>query len=195
MPEQFSVWREAFLDIVQEPETAAPLKEASLAENLKEWTACLTAAVVLSCRRLGWAAAAKGHRLEELPQAGQEYLSLDVMAFRTSAGMGRWHMPVAVFELENHRSDDRIAYSLWKLLCVRAKLRVVFAFRCDWEESRKSVDAICQDVIGSLSPEQRMEAGGETALIIGNRGVGGTFPWGYFKMWQLDNNIGRFEKV
>ncbi len=154
----FSVWRDAFLNVVQEPETAAPLKAASLAEDLKSWTACLTAAVVTSCRQLGWLAAAKGHRLDELPQAGQEYLSIDVMAFPTrnvvgpcGAGVspavleqsdrddaikpddtaggtptpqttrrragetpapqarGRWRLPVAAFELENHLSDDRVA--------------------------------------------------------------------------------------
>ena len=70
----FEVWREAFLSVVREPTTAAPLKAASLAEDLKAWTACLTSAVVASCRQVDWIAAAKGHRLEEFPQAGQEYL-------------------------------------------------------------------------------------------------------------------------
>ena len=36
---------------------------------------------------------------------------------------------------------------------------------------------------------------GETAVVIGNRGEGETFPWGYFKFWLLDANLGRFEKV
>ncbi len=85
----FARWREAFLNVVQETETAAPLKTASLAEDLKAWTACLTSAVVASCKQLGWPAAAKGHRLAELPQAGQEYLSIDVMAFPGAADAGR----------------------------------------------------------------------------------------------------------
>lgn len=129
--ECFEAWREEFLSAVQEPITAAPLKEASLAEDLRGWTACLTSAVVASCQRLGWLAAAKGHRLSELPQPGQEYLSLDAMAFSSDTIPGRWRFPVAVFELENHRKDDRVGYSLWKVLCVRAPLRVVFAFRRD----------------------------------------------------------------
>ena len=62
---RFQSWREAFLNVVQEPQAAAPLKAASLAEELKTWTACLTSAVVASCRQLGWIAAAKGHRLDE----------------------------------------------------------------------------------------------------------------------------------
>ena len=191
----FEVWRHAFLTVIQESKTAGPLKVASLAEDLKSWTACLTSVVVASCGQLGWPAAAKGHRLDELPQAGSEYLGIDVMAFPSQSTAGRWRLPVAVFELENHRSDDRVAYSLWKVLCVRADLRVVFAFRRDWEESRQTVDVVCRDVIGSLSAAEWISLTGETVLIIGNRGEGETFPRGYFKMWPLDANVGRFEKV
>lgn len=192
---RFDPWRSAFLNVVQEPEVAAPLKTASLAEDLKTWTSCLTSAVVASCRQLGWLAAAKGHRLDELPQPGQEYLSMDVMAFPSSPATGRWRLPIAAFELENHRTDDRVGYSLWKVLCLRTDLRVVFTFRRNWEESRRSVDAIGRDVVGSLTVPERMAVGGETALIIGNRGHGETFPWGYFKIWLLDPNVGRFEKI
>ncbi len=39
-----------------------------------------------------------------------------------------------------------------------------------------------------------MSLTGETVLIIGNRGEGETFPRGYFKMWLLDYNVGRFEE-
>jgi hypothetical protein len=191
----FDPWRSAFLSVVQEPEVAAPLKSAALTENLKSWTSCLTSAVVASCRKVGWLAAAKGHRLDELPQPGQEYLNMDVMAFSNLPVTGRWRLPFAAFELENHRTDDRVGYSLWKVLCLRTDLRVVFAFRRDWEESRRSVDAICRDVVGSLSVAERVAVVGETAVIIGNRGDGESFPWGYFKMWLLDTNIGRFEKI
>lgn len=192
---KFEIWRDAFMTVVQDAETASPLKAASLAEDLKSWTACLTAATVASCRQIGWLAAAKGHRLDELPQAGQEYLSIDVMAFTSAPAAGRWRMPAAVFELENGRSDGRVAYSLWKAICIRAELRVVFAFRRDWEGSRRTVDAVCRDVIGSLSVAERASLSGETAMIVGNRGEGETFPWGYFKCWLLDTNVGRFEKV
>ena len=193
--ESFEAWRDVFLSVVQESATAAPLKAASLAEDLKAWTACLTTAVVRSCEQMGWQAAGKGHELANFPKAGQEYLGIDVMAFEPQKGSARWPLPIAVFELENQRSDTRIAYSLWKVLCVRANLRVVFAFRSDWESSRRTVESVCQDVIGGLSPTERMTLEGETVLIVGNRGEGESFPWGYFKCWQLDYNVGRFEKV
>src|SRR5215831_12725373 len=77
----FQEWQPAFLQHVQDASTAAPLKEAALAGQLADWTASLTAAVVRSCEALGWRAAGKGHHLALLPQAGQEYLGIDVIAF------------------------------------------------------------------------------------------------------------------
>ncbi len=82
---------------------------------------------------MGWAAAAKGHRLAPLPEPRSEYLSLDAVAF--ADGGGRWRFPTAVFELENDASEDRIAYSLWKVLCGRAELRAVFCYRRDADEA------------------------------------------------------------
>lgn len=190
----FDQWQNAFRDVVAEPDIATPLKTASLAEDLKSWTTCLTASVVTSCSHLTWKASAKGHPSEEIPKPGQEYLNIDVMAFESRPENARWALPIAVFELENARTDTRIAYSLWKVLCVRAQLRVVFAFRRDWESSRRTVSDVCQDVIGGMSPVDRMEINGETVIIVGNRGDGDSFPWGYFKCWRLDPSRGVFDK-
>ena len=184
---------------MQDPSTATPLKEAAVNAQLAAWTTCLTTAVVRSCEALGWQAAGKGHPLALLPQVGQEYLSIDVMAFPTGTSdrraPGRWPLPVAVFELENVRKQDRIAYSLWKVLCIRAGLRIVFAYRPDWEQSRAMVSAVSDDVIGGLPLEQLGGLEGQTALVVGNRGEGETFPHGYFKWWLLNRNLGRFEKL
>ena len=190
----FQQWQEAFLLHVQDASTATPLKEAAVTGQLAVWTACLTTALVRSCEALGWRAAGKGHLLALLPQAGQEYLGIDVMAFAVTAST-RWPLPLAAFELENHAKDDRVAYSLWKVLCLRVKLRVVFAYRPDWEQGRKLVHAICADVVGKLPPEQRVVLKGQTVMVVGNPGEGTTFPDGYFKFWMLDSNLGQFGKV
>ncbi len=190
----FAAWGDAFLTHVRDAAIAGPLQDAALAGKLADWTASLTTAVVRSCESIGWRAAGKGHPLSLLPQVGQEYLSLDVMAF-AGESVSRWPFPVAVFELENHAKDDRVAYSLWKVLCVRAELRVVFAYRPDWEQGRQLVGAICDAVISDIPPENRLKLKGETVIVVGNRGEGGTFPWGYFKFWKMDTNLGRFEKV
>lgn len=189
-------WRESFGDCVQLPEAAERLKAASLEGNLKSWTSESTAAVVRSCEAIGWSAAAKGHPGRRLPKSGQEFLGVDVMAFPShEEGSARWPWPLAAFELENSGSDDRVAYSLWKVLCVRAEMRVVFAYRPDWEQGRRLVAAACDDVIRTLRPHQQSHIEGEVVMVIGSRGEGETFPWGYFKFWSLNQRLGRFEKT
>ena len=100
-----------------------------------------------------------------------------------------------MFELENSREEDRIAYSLWKVLCIRAPLRVVFAYRHDEREGITLINRLTESVIGGLPIDERMALSGETSLVIGSRGEAETFPYGYFKIWTLNANTGRFERV
>jgi hypothetical protein len=191
-------WRTAFLEFIQQPWMAKDLKRSALAEDLMSWTSSLPTAIVRSCESLGWDAAAKWNPSTRLPQPGKEYLSIDVMALPKVEDSKRpvlWPMPLAVFELENHPKDVRVAYSLWKVLCIRASLRVVIAYRRDWERSSQLIGKLTEDVVGGMTPEERTGLRGETVVVVGNRGEGETFPWGYFKFWRLDNNVGRFEKI
>lgn len=193
--ELFAAWYTEFVEVIRTSAIGYPLRDASLASDLRSWTSSLTQAVVLSCQRMQWQAAGLAHPLDLLPKSGQEYLSLDVMGFEPSSSSGRWPMPVAAFELENHKTDDRVAYSLWKLLCVQTKLRVVFAFRPDWDTGRESVRSIGQDVIQSLSMQQLHDLSGDTAMIFGNRGSGSHFPDGFFKCYLLDKELKQFTKA
>src|SRR2546421_8553597 len=125
-PSQLAVrWCDALLDTLRSSDRREPLREAAVNDDLMTWTRLMTAAVAEACKAMGWVVAAKGHKLDLLPQAGQEYLSLDGMAFEPARAMNgaRWHWPIAVFELENKHTDDRTAYSLWKVLNVAAPLR------------------------------------------------------------------------
>src|SRR5690242_4244516 len=133
-------WKAAFLEIVQQHEHALPLKEAALEGRLGAWTKELTAIAVSTCRAIGWQASARGHALELLPVTGSEYLGMDVTAF--PEGKKRWRFPSAVIELENSQSDDRVAYSLWKVLSVRANLRIVFCYRRSAAKSSALVRAL-----------------------------------------------------
>lgn len=189
-------WFDLFLQQVQDSRLAAPLKESSLSENLSEWTRLTTEAVVRSCESLRWETAARGHRLRRLPESASEYLALDAMAFpNCDDSDARWPLPIAVFELENSPRDDRVGYSLWKVLCVRAPLRIVYAYRRDWERTRNLTDHLATNVVASLSPAERMAIDGETAVVTGSRGESETFPYGYFKLWLLDPNLGKFERI
>ncbi len=184
-------WLAAFTDQLKPHAVAEPLREAASSGSLGEWTRLLTAAVVASCEQLNWSAAAKGHKLGLLPKPGQEYLGIDVMAFPTGTNES-WPFPLAVFELENQR--ERAAYSFWKVICVRAELRVVFAYRNDWQQVQQLVQSIKSEVIDGYSIEQRQTLDDRTLFITGSRGEGDTFPYGYFKVWRLNPNIGAFER-
>ena len=186
-------WRHRLFRILETTNSGTPLKEAALAGKLGDWTRHLTGSVFAACGVMGWRAAAMGHLGDVLPVARNEYLSLDVIAFPESGA--RWTFPVAVFELENSKDDDAVAYSLWKVLCVRTPLRVVFAYRRDASEGAELVGRLTDSLIGGLSIAERFAFAGETSLIIGNRGGAETFPYGYFKAWTLDTNTGRFDRA
>lgn len=171
---------------------AAELKDASVRADLACWTSTLTGVVVRSFEQLGWAAAGKGHRCTVLPVKRNEYLSQDVMAFPVS-GLG-WRLPVAVCELENSADADLVAYSLWKVLCVRCGLRILFCYRPEPSERPAFVASLARDVVAAIPIAERATLDGETLVVVGSRSDAGTFPYGFFQAWKLNSNTGRFER-
>jgi hypothetical protein len=152
----------------------------------------LTSAAVEACHRLGWRASAKGHHADLLPVRRGEYLNLDLMAF--GAGESRWRFPLAVMEFENQTREDFIAYSLWKLLSVRAELRVLFCYRKEAAEAGPLRKHLQEQVVEALGIGNRVKLEGSTVLVIGRRGEAETFPNGFFAWWELETNTGRFEQ-
>ena len=140
---------------------------------------------------MAWKGVAKGHRSTILPVPRQEFLGLDVVAFEP-AGQRRWRFPVAVFELENSAADDRVAYSLWKVLCVRSQLRVVVCYRRDSGEGARLVRHLAAEVARAMEIPERTALTGETLVVVGSRDETKTFPYCFFKDWLFDANVGRF---
>lgn len=185
-------WTSQFFATLQEDRSVAEeLKRASVDADLVRWTARLTTAVVQSYEQLGWQAAGKGHRCQALPVRRNEYLSQDIMAFPPSTA--RWRFPVAVCELENSASLNQVAYSLWKVLCVRCELRTVFCCQPDAADAPAVVVAL-RDVVDGMPISERVDIGGETLVVVGSRNDSQTFPYGFFQIWKLNSNTGRFER-
>lgn len=186
-------WASAFYAALEQDRSAADaLRDASLRSDLAAWTSSLTGVVVSSFGRLGWAAAGKGHRCSVLPVRRNEYLSLDVMGF-PAADTG-WRFPAAVCELENSADEELVAYSLWKVLCVRCGLRIVFCYRPDGSEGSRFVSSLAVRVVEAMPIADRIALGGETLVVVGSRNDAGTFPYGFFQPWKLNSNTGRFER-
>jgi hypothetical protein len=181
------------METVKKHESSTTLREAAESGQFKLWTEALTSMVVGTFPKMGWRGAARGHRSGLLPVSRSEYLALDVVAFEIS-GDRRWRFPVGVFELENSPVDDLVAYSLWKVLCVRASLRVVFCYRQDASEGAELVRHLADEVVHSMETAMRSGLGGETLVIVGSRSETATFPYGFFKNWTLDANTARFRR-
>jgi len=191
--DQVAQWRSAFVKELQRPENATQLKSAALESRLGVWTKLLTDLVVESFRSMGWQASAKGNKLQLLPVSRSEYLSLDIVAF--SSGTTRWRFPVAIAELENSADDDKVAYSLWKVLCVRDVIRIVFCYRVDADKGFKLVHHLRDEVLHAMSLESRIQIDGQTLVVVGQKGEADTFPYSYFKWWLLDPNTSKFEQI
>lgn len=186
-------WASQFYATLGDDRLAADaLRGASLRSDLVRWTSTLTSVVVRSFEMMGWAAAGKGHRCAVLPVKRNEYLSQDVMAFPVT-GTG-WRFPVAVCELENSPDGDVVGYSLWKVLCVRCGLRVVFCYRPDPSEGPAFVSALGISVVAAMPIAERAALDGETLVVVGSRSESSTFPYGFFQAWKLNSNTGRFER-
>lgn len=186
-------WYASFLGSVQKYEAANSLRDAANSGKLKKWTTEITGVVAHSLGPMGWEGAARGHRCTTLPVQREEYLSLDVVAFEKT-GDHRWRFPAAVFELENGQADDTVAYSLWKVLNVRANLRVVFCYRRDATRGVEIAKHLSEHVVKEMGISGRAAVGGETLLVVGSRAETSTFPFGFFKSWSLDLNLGRFTR-
>ena len=185
-------WQAAFWRTAQQQEYASSLREAALRGRLGDWTKTLTVVTVSTCRALGWQASAKDHHLDLLPVPHYEYLTMDVMAF--AGGERRWRFPVAVVELENSADNDRIAYSLWKVLCVRSALRIVFCYRRSADEGAALIRFLRDEVVQAMPLDDRMKLEGATVVVVGSRDDAATFPYGFFKWWYLEPNIGSFQR-
>ena len=187
------LFRDALFAEIKNPAICDVLRNASLTGDLSGWTRQLTASSVRACAVMGWRASAKQHLLELLPIARCEYLALDVMAFAENDR--RWLFPTAVMELENSPHPDQVAYSLWKALCVRAALRLVFCYRKQPEDGPKLIRHLRQEVIGAMGLDGRVALDGQTIVVVGTRGEAGTFPYGFFAWWQLEPNTGTFDRI
>lgn len=188
-----SQWKFSFFTLLESDIRASQLKDASLNADLDTWTKLLTGIVVDSCHSLGWTTAAKGYKCKTLPVSRSEYLSLDVMAF--PAGTKGWQFPIAIFELENHTDPNIVSYALWKLLSVRASLRILFCYRPTPEEGSELVRRLHQAVIEPIPVEERVKVDGSLILCVGNRHHAGTFPYDFFRWWQFDKNTGKFTRM
>ena len=194
MPGLATTWISQFYTTLDADRVATDeLRDASLQSELRRWTSSLTTVVVRTFEALDMPTTAKGHRCTVLPVKQHEYLGQDVMAF--PPGSTGWAFPAAVCELENSKSDERVAYSLWKVLAVRCQLRLVFCYRPEPKAGVSLVVWLAESAVKPIPIVERANLAGETVVVMGSRNEASTFPYGFFQAWKLNTNTGLFERL
>ena len=89
------------------------------------------------------------------------------------------------------QDGDPIACSLWKVLSVRADLRIVFCYRPDATKAPALMRNLAKDVVAALDVDSRLRLS-PTLVVGGCRDEAATFPYGFFKWWALETNTGAF---
>ncbi len=136
-------------------------------------------------------------RPENKEESG-EYLNIDAMFIDNAAYIpGKKYdeydpfvLPRAVVELENNYDKEKISYCLWKILCVRAPIRVLICYQEGADKvttlRKRLEDVICQ---GSLMKG----TDGDLLVIIGDE-TREKLPWGeYYRVFEWRND--RLEKI
>ena len=136
-------------------------------------------------------------RPENKEESG-EYLNIDAVfidraEYDPRKKYDKWDpfvLPRAVVELENSYDIEKISYCLWKILCVRAPIRVLICYQ-------KGADKVAtlkqrlEDVIWQGSLVKGTD--GDLLVIIGND-PGDKLPWEeYFSVFEWRND--RLEKI
>lgn len=122
-----------------------------------------------------------------------EYLGIDAVFIDNfeykSMEESDWNpvgLPRAAVELENSYDQKRISYCLWKLLCVRAQIRVLICY----QDNQVKVDNLkerLEDLIWQGSLMKGTDA--DLLVIIGNEGVEKEKSWSdYFSVYEWRND-------
>lgn len=128
-----------------------------------------------------------------------EYLNIDAVFIDTAEydlikKEGKWDpfvLPRAVVELENSYAIEKISYCLWKILCVRAPIRVLICY----QSNKDKITTLKQHLEGVIWQGSLMKGtDGDLLVIIGDEGAGREGSWGeYFSVFEWRND--RLEKL
>jgi len=137
----------------------------------------------------------KPHR----PEESGEHLGIDAMFFDRAeyervARDDQWDplvIPKTVVELENRYDHEKIKYCLWKVLCIRAPLKVLICYQ-DTGQKVQDLTGILETVIweGNLMEDSNSDL----LIVVGDDSKGEETPWRqYFRVFEWRG--GRLEPI
>jgi len=133
-------------------------------------------------------------------ESSGEYLNIDVLFIDNAEydlnKESKWDpfvLPRAAVELENRYNRNKIAYCLWKLLCIRVPISVLVC--CQPGARIRNVPNLKQHLEHVVWQGSLMKGtDGDLLIIIGDGSVAREAPWGeYFTVFEWRND--RLEKI
>ena len=187
-------WLKCFAQVLE-----SKRKQSSLGTSPQdsEWTSFMQEVMDAVAKEMKCEVTQK--RPEDKARSG-EYLNIDAFlvdkeAFNSKnklTGYDPFVLPRAVVELENKPDVNKISYCLWKILCIRAPIRVLICYQGDSikvQKLKERLEEVIQD--GGLMKG----ATGELLVIIGNESVKKwkSYFKGFLSVFEWRND--RLEKV
>jgi hypothetical protein len=122
-----------------------------------------------------------------------EYLNIDGLYFDNNEyddfvpeGHDPRVLPSAAVELENSYSQDKIAYCLWKLMCIKTPIRILICYQNKAENIVSLKDHLENVMLkGNLTKENKADV----IVIMGDESISDEKPWkDYYSVfeWQDD---------
>lgn len=131
-------------------------------------------------------------RRQKKKEGSWEYLGIDAVFIDSSEydsmKESDWNpvgIPCAAVELENSYDQKRISYCLWKLLCVRAALRVLICY----QNNQVNVNNLKERLENLIWQGNLMKGTDDDLLIIIGSEKGKELPWrNYFTAYKWRSN-------
>jgi len=126
--------------------------------------------------------------LEEKNDTG-EFLNIDAMYFNKGE-INDWQseyapqtLPVVVIEHENMDLTQKIEYCLWKILCIKAPLRILICYKNDNREIHN-----LKDSLEKLIKKIKVSNDEDILVIIGNKEKENSTWDEYFNCYEWEQN-------
>ena len=167
-------------------ESLVELENLSNTHSDGEWTSFMMKVIRVmekktNCRVIG--------RDSENPADSGEYLNIDAMFLDKTAYSGNWAigdwdpyvLPSVVVEHENDYGFKKIMYCLWKIYCIRAKLRVLICYQSDEDKI-----LLLQKNLTEAIKHGRLDDRNELLVIVGNGAEERSIWKRYFNIFEWE---------
>jgi hypothetical protein len=98
-------------------------------------------------------------------------------------------LPSAAIELENNPRHDKIAYCMWKILCIRTQLRVLICYQGSSNKISDLISCLTQVISKGNLLEGNNNNDGELLVLVGDDSLPEETEWiDYYSIYEWEGN-------